>query len=167
MLDEVDNIRFKTDSDTVQKMLNTFHGNKTNSRIRTPNGGFILPLFNGFFSYFKACQKKNMIDGGILQKEFHARGILHIYQALVAQKAGSRLIWSALRADEKQRFEKDVNKELLALGVEIAPQLKLGAKLNLLKQTVQEKDDNTKDYSEFFIDMNKYFKKQSTEYSSI
>ena len=60
-----------------------------------------------------------------------------------------------------------MNKELLALGVEIAPQLKLGAKLNLLKQTVQENDDNTKDYSEFFIDMNKYFKKQSTEYSSI
>ena len=73
----------------------------------------------------------------------------------------------ALKANEKARFEKDVDKALIALHVGISPQLKLGAKLNLLKETVRDNDDNTKDYSEFFIDLNKYFKKQSNEYSSI
>ena len=80
----------------------------------------------------------------------------------VSKKAPVSKAIKALSENEAKRFEKQVEDEFEKLLIPITGSMKLNTKLTLLKHAVEEsvdKDVDEIDWSEFDIDIKKYFKK--------
>ena len=82
-------------------------------------------------------------------------------------QAKIKALKTILVAHETKRFEKEVDTELNSLGAEFSSSLRIGGKLGLLRQLIEESEDNEKDWSAYEIDIKKYCKKQSDEYTAI
>ena len=109
---------------------------------------------------------------GPIQKEFEARGILEQYKSVLEKVKTAKITITALKtilvAHETKRFEKEVETELNSLVLNLFfPSLRIGAKLGLLRQLIEDSEDNEKDWSAYEIDIKKYCKKQSDEYTAI
>ena len=118
-LEGSDVIKKEKDEASVETMIDSFGTEKTNARITKFRGGFVLPLFNGYVQYTKLCNKKNLNAGGIVQKEFEARGLLPKFLSIIASKMrlGTQCT-EALRTHETQRFNTELNGDLTELGID-------------------------------------------------
>ena len=161
----------KKDSDKrkVDKLMASFDERKTNARMKKIRGGLVLPLFNGYVQYSKLCSRKNFNKKyGVITQEFEARGMLDKLADI--RKSGKRMVTQcveAIGAHEKKRFETEVVRELTAHNAEFTPSMKVAAKLALLKQIIEENEDDERDWSAYEVDIKKYFKKQSNAFTAL
>jgi hypothetical protein len=91
--------------------------------------------------------KANMVE---LEKELQARDISFDCQLTVTRKL------KLLKEKEPHHLEAQVEAELGTCGYQLTPGLKLPAKIQLLKQDMEEKEEHTG--GKYDIDITKYFK---------
>ena len=118
-LQSSDVIKKDSDGISVEKMINTFEQIKTNSKIRQHRPGYVLPLFNGYILYSKLINTKHLRQGGAKIKfEFDARGIINQVEPIVQSKvAVVTKLAKAMKQNEKIRFEKDLDEDLMRRSV--------------------------------------------------
>ena len=168
-LEGSDVIKKEKDEASVETMIDSFGTEKTNARITKFRGGFVLPLFNGYVQYTKLCNKKNLNAGGIVQKEFEARGLLPKFLSIIASKMrlGTQCT-EALRTHETQRFNTELNGDLTELGIDFNESMPVTTKVNILKVTLKSRENvEGRDLSVYDIERKKYLKKESKEYSAL
>ena len=76
----------------------------------------------------------------------------------------------ALRENEKTRFENHLDVDLERAGISFTAQMKVGAKLAMLKHKIDKKEVGTDlvvDWNVYEIDRVRYFKKQSDTYDCL
>ena len=126
-------------------------------------------MFNGYVQYTKLCNKKNLNAGGIVQKEFEARGLLPKFLSIIASKMrlGTQCT-EALRMHETQRFNTELNGDLTELGIDFNESMPVTTKVNILKVTLKSRENvEGRDLSVYDIDRKKYLKKESNDYSAL
>ena len=168
-----DEIKKDSDGNSVEKMINTFEQIKTNLKIRQHQPGYVLSLLNGYILYSKLINIKNLrqAGGARIKFEFDARGIIHQFEHIVQSKEGVvTKLAKALKQNDKIRFEKDLDEDLRQVGIEFTVQTKVGAKLAMLKDEIDKREEGSEpllNWSLYEIDRNRYFKKQSNAYDCL
>ena len=125
-----------------------------------------------YLLFSKLINNEHLKQGGArIKLEFEARGILDMLEPIVQSKqlVVTKLI-KVLKDHEKVRFEKDLDDHLRLVGIEFTTQTKVGAKLTMLKDRVnkrEEGEDPVLDWSLYKVDRNRYFKKQSTSHDCL
>ena len=80
-------------------------------------------------------------------------------------------ITAVLKANEKVRFETELNSDLTKVGLEFTSTMKLGTKLSMLKEKIQLDESKgitaTVEWNPYEIDRVKFFKKQSDGYNAL
>lgn len=121
-------------------MMSLFEETKTNSIIRQKRSEYVPLLFNGYILYSKLINTKHLKTGGDrIKLEFEARGIISLFDPIVRSKVSvvTKLI-KVLKENEKTRFENDLNVDLERAGIAFTAQMKVGAKLAMLKDKREE-----------------------------
>ena len=154
-------------------MIGSFEENKSNAKTNMIRSGYILPVFNEYIQYTKLINVRHLKKGGnCIKHEFEARNIVEKFNEIMKTKARqiTRMI-VVLKANEKVRFETELNSDLTKVGLEFTSTMKLGTKLSLLKEKIQLDETKgihgTVEWNAYEIDRVKFFKKQSDGYNAL
>mmetsp|Transcript_21469 Transcript_21469/g.43617 ORF Transcript_21469/g.43617 Transcript_21469/m.43617 type:complete len:109 (-) Transcript_21469:8-334(-) len=104
----------------------------------------------------------------LIKNEFESRGLLDKFNAIVESKV--RVIprcQEALAQHEAVRFEKELDAVLAEFGVVCFERFKVGAKILMIKEKMEENGTEERDWSVYEIDRQRYFKQQSVTYDII
>jgi hypothetical protein len=141
-----ENLREKTGKEKSNKLMARIDENKPPNYRQRKQGEDLPPRLLGYFPYKPMGLKANVTE---LEKELEAREISFDRKLTVTRKV------KILKEDEPRRLERQVEVELRTRGYEWTG-LKLPAKIQLLKQDMEEKEEHAG--GEYDIDVLKYFK---------
>jgi hypothetical protein len=141
-----ENLREKTGKEKSTKLIALIGETKPPNYRQRKRGEDLPPRLLGYFPYKPMGLKANVTE---LEKELEAREISFDRKLTVTRKV------KILKEDEPRRLERQVEVELQTRGYEWTG-LKLPAKIQLLKQDMEEKEEHAG--GEYDIDVLKYFK---------
>ena len=141
-----ENLREKTGKEKSTKLIALIDETKPPNYRQRKRGEDLPPRLLGYFPYKPMGFKANVTE---LEKELEAREISFDRKLTVTRKV------KILKEDEPRRLERQVEVELQTRGYEWTG-LKLPAKIQLLKQDMEEKEEHAG--GEYDIDVLKYFK---------
>ena len=105
----------------------------------------------------------------LIKNEFESRGLLNKFNTIGESKV--RVIprcQEALAQHEAVRFEKELDAVLAEFGVVCFERFKVGAKILMIKEKMEENGTEESDWSVYEIDRKtRYFKQQSETYYAI
>jgi hypothetical protein len=110
------------------------------------------PRLLGYFLYSQLGLKANVTH---LERELEARKVEF------DRKLGVRKKLEVLKRSEQCRYEAAVDEDLRRRGYASHPDLKLPAKIKLIRQDAKEKDEHVG--GEYNVDISKFFKLVSTD----
>jgi hypothetical protein len=146
LLSKEENLREKTGKEKSSKMMSRIDEIKPPNARQRKQGEDLPPRLLGYFPYKPMGLKANMTE---LEKELDARQISFDRQLTVTRKL------KILKENEPRRLEAQVEVELQTRGYQFTS-LKLSAKIQLLKQDMEEKEEHAG--GEYDIDIIKFFK---------
>jgi hypothetical protein len=150
-----ENLREKTGKEMSTKLIARINETKPPNYRQRKQGEDLPPRLLEYFPYKPMGLKANVTE---LERELEAREISFDRRLTVTQKA------KLLKENEPRRLEAQVEVELQTCGYEWTG-LKLLAKIQLLKQDLEEKEEHAG--SEYDINITKYFKLVSSVDQSI
>ena len=160
---EAENIKKTMDAVQATAIIEASENYNENARTKY-RGMDIPPVFNGYFLTDKFCSTKNVVLG-LVEKEFRAREMGIAYESNKKKVKQLRML---LRNHEKKRFEIEINAKLEVNNLPLTgSHFSMSAKIGALKQFLIDKDELTSQFLMYELDISKYFKKQSEEYSII
>ena len=145
-----ENLREKTGKEKSKQLMARIDENKPPNYRQRKQGEDLPPRLLGYFPYRPIGLKANVTE---LEKELEAREISFDRKLTVTRKA------KLLKENEPCCLEGQVEVELRTRGYEWTG-LKLPAKIQLLKQDMEDKEEHAG--GEYDIDILKYFKLVST-----
>jgi hypothetical protein len=146
LISKEENLREKTGKEKSQKMMARIDEIKPPNARQRKQGEDLPPRLLGYFPYRPMGLKANMTE---LEKELEAREISFDRRLTVTRKL------KVLKENEPRRLECQVETELRTRGYQLTG-LKLPAKIQLLKQDMEEKEEHAG--GEYDIDITKFFK---------
>jgi hypothetical protein len=146
-----ENLREKISKAKSRKMMAHIDENKPSNARQRKQGEDLPPRLLGYFPYQPMGRKANMSE---LEKELEAREISFDRRLTVTRKL------KILKEKEPLRLEAQVEAELGTRGYQSLAGLKLPAKIQLLRQDMEEKEEHAG--GEYDVDITKFFKLVST-----
>jgi hypothetical protein len=142
-----ENLRERIGKAKSGKLMAYIDENKPPNTRQRKQGEDLPPRLLGYFPYKPMGLKANMAE---LENELEAQEISFNCQLTVTRKL------KLLKEKEPRRLEAQVEAELGTHGYQLTPGLKLPAKIQLLKQDMEEKEEQAG--GKYDIDITKYFK---------
>jgi hypothetical protein len=147
-----ENLHEKSGKAKSQKLLQHIDENKAPNAQQRKQGEDLPPRLLGFFLYSGLGLKADVAQ---LEQELEAREVLFDRKLGVTKKL------EVLKMSELRCFEAVVDNNLCRRGYASHPDLKLPAKIELIKQDAKEKEEQVG--GEYDVDMTKFFKLVSTD----
>jgi hypothetical protein len=147
-----ENLREKSGKAKSQKLMQHIDEIKAPNARQRKQGEDLPPRLLGFFLYSRLGLKANVTQ---LERELEAREVSFDRQLGVTKKL------EVLKMSEQRRFEAVVDADLRRRGYASHPDLKLPAKIELVKQDAKEKEEQVG--GEYDVDITKFFKLVSTD----
>ena len=158
---KTNSIKICEETDNLKKMVAKRNEVITNSRTMF-KGDFIPPLFNGYLDTNKFCSGK-MVKTQYVQLEFYKRDMKSEYDN---NKKKVNTLKKLLKDHEQKRFESEVTVELQNQGIDLEIQpTTLTSKLLILKETMNDNNVSDDMWNKYSVDINKYFKLQSSDFT--
>jgi hypothetical protein len=146
-----DNLREKSGKAKAQKMMERIDEIQPSNARQRQRGEDLPPRLLGYFLYRRMALKANVTQ---LETELEAREVLFDRKLGVTKKL------DILKLSEQRRFEEVADADLRRRGYQCHPDLKLPAKIQLIKQDAKEKEEHAG--GEYDVDITKFFKLVST-----
>jgi hypothetical protein len=146
-----ENLREKSGKAKNQKLMERIDENQVPNARQQKRGEDLPPRLLGYFPYGPLGLKANVNE---LETELEAREVAFDRTLGVKKKL------EILKKAEQCRFEAVVDRDLLGRRYEYHPELKLPAKIQLIKQDAAEKEEHAG--GEYDVDLLKFFKLVST-----
>jgi hypothetical protein len=152
LLSKVSNLKEKDGTEKVAKMMSTYDDDKAPNAQEKLTGEDVPPRLLGYFLYSQLGLKANVVH---LERELEAR------EVEFDRKLGVRKKLEVLKRSEQRRYEAAVDEDLRRRGYASHPDLKLPAKIELVRQDAKEKEEHVG--GEYDVDISKFFKLVSTD----